>query len=665
MLRISLLGNLAILNHGTKMLLPRSKKTRALLAYLAVTARPHSRERLCALFWHIPDDPRAALRWSLTRLRPLVDEPDRQRIIADRETVRLDLDHVAVDILSLRKAVKNGIDSISTDALRQAVVALEGDFLEGLDLPDCQEFQSWCTWEREAAQRLRGRLLTELVARLEDAPDEALSHARALSLIEPDNEGAHATLIRLLHAAGRGGEAEEQLRIAQRRLQEFNVTSTGALQQAAHAYAGRAVDTAASKLHIEKRPQPETMVQETSRPALWPSDRPGIAVLPFINMSGEPEQEYFSDGISEDIITAISKLRWFFVIARNSSFAYKGRSASMKQIAEELGVRYLVEGSVRKSGARVRITAQLSDVATGSQLWGERYDRSLADVFAVQDEITEAIVAGIEPQVHAAENFRAQRKPPESLDAWDLLMQALGHYWRVTQEDNIAAQALLEKAIAIDPNYAQALAVLAVSHTFGAFMGWEDRAVAVPAAERAALAALRADSEEPWAHLAIATIHGYLRRFDDAVGGFEAALRLNPSFSLAQAYYGLALSYVGRWREGAEAVRRAQRLSPRDPFSAIYSTIAAFAEVAGGNYTEAIRLAREGIRQRPDFVSGHRTLMTAAVLAGDMDLAKATLEAVRRMQPDISLTWMASNLLMKEEAEREHYLEAFRRAGLE
>ena len=193
---------------------------------------------------------------------------------------------------------------------------------------------------------------------------------------------------------------------------------------------------------------PLDQVHERSGPALPLPDRPAIAVLPFINMSGDSEQEYFSDGISEDIITALSKLRWFFVIARNSSFIYKGRAVHMKQIAEELGVGYVVEGSVRKSGDRVRITAQLNDVATGSHIWAEHYDRGLADVFAVQDEITEAIVAAIEPQIYAAENFRAQRKPPDSIDAWDLVMRALSHYWRVTRQDNVVAQALLEKATA-------------------------------------------------------------------------------------------------------------------------------------------------------------------------------------------------------------------------
>jgi TolB-like protein len=186
-------------------------------------------------------------------------------------------------------------------------------------------------------------------------------------------------------------------------------------------------------------------IREHSRTPQRLPDRPTIAVLPFTNMTNDPGQEYFSDGISEDIITALSRLRWFFVIARNSSFIYKGKSVHLKQIAEDLGVGYVVEGSVRKGGDRVRITAQLSDVATGSHIWAERYDRSLADVFAVQDDITEAIVSAIEPKLYAAENFRAKRKPPDSMDAWDLVMRALSHYWRVTREDNVVAQALLEK----------------------------------------------------------------------------------------------------------------------------------------------------------------------------------------------------------------------------
>jgi TolB-like protein len=400
-------------------------------------------------------------------------------------------------------------------------------------------------------------------------------------------------------------------------------------------------------------------------PAAQPrTDRPGIAVLPFVNMSGDPEQEYFSDGITEDIITALSKLRWFFVIARNSSFIYKGRAVHIRQIANEVGVDYVVEGSVRKDGGRVRITVQLNDVATGSHIWAERYDRDLADVFAVQDEITEAIVAAIEPQIYAAENFRARRRPPNSLDAWDLVMRALGHYWRVTRHDNLVAQALLEKAIAIDPNYGQALGVLAASHSFSAHMGWADMEAAVPLAERAALVAILADSEDPWAHYALGYAHLYNRRFDDSLAEFEWALRLNPNFSLAQAYHGLALTYSGRWQEGIVAARRALRLSPRDPYSAIYCGIAAYSHYVGRDYEEAMRLSREGIRQRSDFVGAHRVLTAAAGMAGQPEIGRAALVELRRAQPNISLEWIASQMPIQQPDEMQHYLEGFRRAGL-
>jgi TolB-like protein len=415
----------------------------------------------------------------------------------------------------------------------------------------------------------------------------------------------------------------------------------------------------------EQAGAPPHEIHEPPRPALPLPDRPAIAVLPFVNLSGDPEQEYFSDGISEDIITALSKLRWFFVIARNSSFTYKGKPVHIRQVAEELGVGYVVEGSVRKIGDRVRITVQLSDAATGNNIWAERYDRALADVFAVQDEITEAIVGAIEPQLYAAETIRSRRKPPNSMDAWDLVMRALSHFWRVTRQDGLVAQALLEKATAIDPNYGQALGVLATSLTFSGHLGWADMAAVVPVAERAALAAILADSEDPWAHNALGSVYLARRRFEDSLAELEVALRLNPNFSLAQGYYGLVLSYAGRWEEGSVAARRALRLSPRDPFSAVFCGIAAYAEFVGCNYDEAIRLAREGIRQRSDFVGAHRVLAAAAGMAGKNEFAAAALQELRRVQPNISLAWIADQMPIMHEAGREHYLEGFRRAGLD
>ena len=457
-------------------------------------------------------------------------------------------------------------------------------------------------------------------------------------------------------AVGDSGESQKLIRTIARKGLRF----VGAV----HTPATRDTSVPAVAPPSEERPEP-------ARAAVAPLDRPAIAVLPFVNMSGEPEQEYFSDGISEDIITALSKLRWFLVIARNSSFTYKGKAVHMKQIAEELGVGYVVEGSVRKGsvnkggGERVRITVQLNDVATGSHLWAERYDRDLADVFAVQDEITEAIVAAIEPQLYAAENFHAQRKPPNSMDAWDLVMRALSHYWRVTRQDNVVAQALLEKATTIDPDYGQALGVLATSHAFSAHMGWADVATVAPIAERAALAALRADSEDPWAHHGLAYVLLFARRFDDSLAEFELALSLNPNFSLAHCYYGRALTSCGRWQDGDLAARRALRLSPRDPFSAIYYGVAAYAQFVGRNYDEAMRLAREAIRQRGDFVGAYRVLTAAAAMAGQSEVAAAALQELRRAQPNISLAWIASQMPIRHDAEREHYVDAFRRAGLD
>jgi tetratricopeptide (TPR) repeat protein len=251
------------------------------------------------------------------------------------------------------------------------------------------------------------------------------------------------------------------------------------------------------------------------------------------------------------------------------------------------------------------------------------------------------------------------------MDAWDLLMRALSHYWRVTRQDNMVAQALLEKATAIDPNYGQAFGVLATSHTFGAHMGWADMAAVAPVAERAAASAILADSEDPWAHQALGSVYLFARRFDDSLAEFETALRLNPNFSMAQAYYGLTLSYCGRWREAVPSVQRALRLSPHDPLAAVYCGIASYAHYVGRNYEEAMRLAREGIRQRADFVGAHRVLTAAAGMAGQNDVAAVALQELRRAQPNISLDWIARQMPIRHDADREDYLEGFRRAGLD
>jgi adenylate cyclase len=302
-----------------------------------------------------------------------------------------------------------------------------------------------------------------------------------------------------------------------------------------------------------------------SRPLSLP-EKPSIAVLPFTNMSGDPEQEFFADGISEDLITALSKIRWFFVIARNSTFTYKGQAVEVTQVARELGVRYVIEGSVRKAGNRVRITAQVVEAASGNHLWAERYDRDLKDIFALQDEMAQTIVGAVEPELSAAEREHAARKPPESLDAWETYQRGLWHLWSFTRDDNAETQRVLRRAQELDPSFATAYAFESYSHYLDAMLGFseapdESLAAALTAAKRA----LALDDKDPVAYFALGRVYMMHGKHDASVVELETAISINPSFAMAYHGLGSALMLSGRLEEAAEALDKAIRLSPRDP----------------------------------------------------------------------------------------------------
>ena len=250
---------------------------------------------------------------------------------------------------------------------------------------------------------------------------------------------------------------------------------------------------------------PPAAVKSVAAGKIEPStaNRPSIAVLPFANMSGDPEQEYFADGISVEIITGVSKLRWRFVIARNSSFTYKGKAVDVKHVSRELGVRYVLEGSVRKGGNRVRITAQLIDAATGNHIWADRYDGELTDVFALQDEITKKAVAAMEPSLLEAEGIRSQQRPPENLDAWDMVMRANYQFWRLTKSDSETAIAMLRKAVERYPDYAPAHSMLAFALLVSRQVGWISMEPEVNEPAAIAAHAVELDDRDPWAHLAL------------------------------------------------------------------------------------------------------------------------------------------------------------------
>jgi adenylate cyclase len=393
-------------------------------------------------------------------------------------------------------------------------------------------------------------------------------------------------------------------------------------------------------------------------------DRPTLAVLPFTNMSGDPEQEYFADGISEDIITGLSRLRWFFVIARNSSFTYKGKAVDVKRVARELGVRYVLEGSVRKGGDRVRITAQLIDASTGNHLWADRYDGDLTDVFALQDEITTKVVAAIEPKLLEAEGIRSQSRSPEDLGAWDMLIRANSLFWRLTTAEDEAAIVILQRAVERYPDYAPV-------HSMLAFMllvsGYVDCNVMEPQVKQAAPFAARAaelDDSDPWAHLALGLLAFFMRRTDEAVEEFQHALDLNPNFAAAHGYLGWALAFDGRTDQAIAHLELAIRMSPHDPQNAIFNTGIAVVHYLSGRFTEAVSFGRKALQQRSGFTASNRICIASLAQAGQIDEARAALAHLKALHPELSIAWIERHVPYTP-GPMAKFIEGMRKAGLE
>jgi adenylate cyclase len=395
-------------------------------------------------------------------------------------------------------------------------------------------------------------------------------------------------------------------------------------------------------------------------------DRPTLAVLAFANMSGDPEQEYFADGISDDIITGLSKLRWFFVIARNSSFTYKGKAVDVKRVARELGVRYVLEGSVRKGGNRVRITAQLIDASTGNHLWADRYDGDLTDVFALQDEITKKVVAAIEPKLLEAEGIRSQSRSPEDLGAWDVVIRANSLFWRVSKAEGESAIAMLKQAVERYPDYAPAHSMLAFMLLVSDYLGWSvgERE---PRVKQAAVLAARAadlDDSDPWAHLALGYVAYTTRRTDEAVEEFQRALDLNPNFAAAQGYLGLALALDGRSDQAIAHLEQAIRMSPHDPQNAVFNMGLAIANYLAGRYNEAIGFGRKALQQRHGWTGAHRIYVASLAQAGQIDEARTALARLKETYPDLSIAWI-EKYVPYTPGPMVKFIEGMRKAGLE
>jgi adenylate cyclase len=395
------------------------------------------------------------------------------------------------------------------------------------------------------------------------------------------------------------------------------------------------------------------------------SGQPAIAVLPFENLSGDPEQEYFADGIAEDLITRLSAWTDFPVIARNSSFTYKGKSVDVKQVSQELGARYVVEGSVRKAGDQVRVSAQLIDASTGHHVWAERYDRKLEDIFSLQDEITEALVGAMNPALLKSEMERAARKDPQNLDAYDAGLRALWHLWKFTEEDNTKARTLAERAIKLDPGAGRYFNVLAMTHYMDIFYQWTDSAArSREELFRVAQQGVKLDSTNAMNQWALAWAHSLQGQGDRATAAAELAVQLDPSLADAHFALGMFLTARGDADKGIAHVEKAVRLSPQAPVVNFYLHGIAVGHFGAGRYEEAVRWEQRSLQRDPDLWIAHGTLASSYAHLGRTDEARTALQEMLRRSPEFSLEAVRMIFSYVNPDFTESWIDGLRMAGL-
>jgi TolB-like protein/DNA-binding SARP family transcriptional activator len=646
--RLLLLGRVQLLGPAGPVELP-NKKLAGLLAYLACTApSPQPREKLSALFWgsHFDTQAKQNLRQSVFRLRKLLGQ---NALLSTTELIGLEAGALSCDAIELQSLIKKG----TRDALAAAADLYQDRFLADVAIPE----EAWNDWLSSERERLEGLALGALVnlSELELAAgraEDALKAAHRAIAVNSLREDAHRLVVRALAATGRKAEAikhyEDLVVLLKHELDTEPDAATKAL---------------AAELRNAKTVGP-ARPEATETPDLALPDRPSIAVLPFDNMSNDPEQDYFADGIVEDVLTALSREAWLFVIARNSSFAYRGRAADIKQIGRELGVRYVVEGSVRKAANRVRVAAQLIEAETGTHVWADRYERALDDIFALQDEITHKIVSAVAPSLQAREIRRAQAKPTGNLHAYDFFLRALPEIHAQTEASAERAEGLLRKAVALDPGYPEALGLLADTIATRTVNGWHENLFrgleeSIETAQRA----LAAGPQNSTCLACAASTYVLLgRRFEEGVELAERAITLHPNSVFVRIRAGIAYVNCGESEKAIENFDMAWRMNPQDPKALTFTGMCA-AHFFARRFEDCIAWGRRAVTEASGTNIARRHVAAALALLGRTDEAKAEIAEVLKRQPTSSLArsrlssfrhpWMY-----------DLYLDGLRKAGL-
>ncbi len=614
MLEIRVLGGLEVVRDGVPATLPPSRKTRALLAYLALTRGRHRREHLCEMFWEVPDDPRGSLRWSLSKLRPIVDEISVPRLLADRQGVELLTDAIDVDFVTAQLSAS--LMSAATPDLLGAAKSFRGPLLSDLDLPGNSGFHTWLLGLREDARKLQARILRSLIERLTATPEEALSYARELVAVDPFDEDAWASLIATLAEAGRSGELRPQFEAGLRALRDVGGGFGSLLRawRAAHAASGRSVGR-------EAKAAGSAAAQHAS-----------IVVLPFANLSNDPAQQYFADGITGELTTDLSRIPDMLVISRNTAFTYKNRPIDTRQIGRELGVRCVLEGEVQRSGDQVRVTVQLIDAENDAHLWAERFTGEAADLFALQDQITRRIAAALDLELVDVEASRQIEAP----DTRDYILRGRAARLRPPSRENRAEQVMLfEQALALDPQSVGAQSWLAIELAARAVDLMTDTIAAdIARAEDLAKSALAAAPRYSVARFAMAQVLRAQHRYEEAIGEYEAVIALSRNWAHAYSHLGWCKFMTGLVEELIPAQEEAVRLSPRDPQIGLFYSRIGRAHLLQSRIDEAIIWCEKARNATPAAAIFRAFLAASCALMGDMERAAAELAEARRLVGD-------------------------------
>ena len=655
-LKITLLAGLQI-DPGQAANLALTRKAKALIAYLALASgQPQSREKLADLLWggSAEEQARTSLRQSLSVIRKALGDDHAGCLVAEGDRLALDPARIELDVT----AFEDQASAEDPAALERAAALYRGDLLDGFSLKE-EAFEAWLRAERERLRALAVQCLARLLDRYGTTPDveRRIRAATGLLALDPLHEGAHRALMRAYAAQGRQSAALKQFERCREMLRRELAVQP---------------EPATLDLAQEIRRQRATTVAEPGGPGaididLSVPDDPSIAVLPFTNMSADPDQEFFSDGITEDIITALSKIGNLLVVARNSTFTYKGQAVDVKRVSREQGVRYVLEGSVRKSGERVRVNAQLIDAATGRHAWAERYDRQLQDIFAVQDEITRQVVVALNVHLTQGEQARVWSGGTKNLDAWERARSGSEHLNRGTPEDSAEAQRLFKEALDLDPHYAEAWALLGWNYWHEADgyvqLGTEDaRKTAFNIAEESAQRALDLNPACADAYALLGMCHLSKGEHDRAVAMTEKAVALAPSHAFILAISAAILNKSGRPKRSIEFVRKAMRLCPIYPPWFLYVLGTAWRML--GRHESAIGAYREQVRRSPDFLTPRVCLASLFGELGRDEEAKQSAAAVLRIDPNFSVDDYMKGLSYRDPAEAARFEDGLRKAGV-